>query len=163
VQEEISPKLEKLKEEQKNYNKWTSNKQEIERLMRLCVAYEFINAQKLLQNSAVDVEQQEANKTSLTNQLKELESEIDATSTKIDELTAKRTKEQEGELATLEKTVDHLSKELVKATSELSHNKEALDTEVKQQQSLRSANDKVSHPTSFPHLELVPFFSFLSF
>lgn len=56
---EITPTLERLRSEKKHYLKWSANNTEIEKLQRLCVAYQYSKAAEEVEKSADELKQME--------------------------------------------------------------------------------------------------------
>ncbi len=56
---EITPTLERLRSEKKHYLKWSANNTEIEKLQRLCVAYQYSRAAEEVDKSADELKQME--------------------------------------------------------------------------------------------------------
>ena len=56
---EITPTLERLRSEKKHYLKWSANNTEIEKLQRLCVAYQYSHAAEEVEKSADELKQME--------------------------------------------------------------------------------------------------------
>lgn len=54
--EEITPTLEKLRKERGEYVQWAQNQQDVERLKRFCVAWEYSKAMQVLESSNGDVQ-----------------------------------------------------------------------------------------------------------
>merc|ERR1712007_193486 len=59
LSEEITPTLEKLQKERANYMMWVSNNNEIERLGRFCIAYQYIDVKSRLENRNQQLEETE--------------------------------------------------------------------------------------------------------
>lgn len=54
LEEEILPALEKLRKERGQYMQWVASSDQLDRLRRFCVAYEFAKAQDMQASSAGD-------------------------------------------------------------------------------------------------------------
>jgi len=87
VAEEIAPKLEKLRDEQKNYIQWTSNKKEIERLQRFSIAFSFVEAKRVVESNTADVAAEVANRDQLLERQANLHAEIKSIEKQISSLT----------------------------------------------------------------------------
>ena len=55
--QEILPALEKLRKERAQYMQWANGNAELDRLKRFCIAYEFVQAEKLKEDAMGGVEQ----------------------------------------------------------------------------------------------------------
>ena len=60
LQNEITPTLERLRSEKKHYLKWSATHAEIEKLQRLCVAYQYSRASEEVERSADELAAMEA-------------------------------------------------------------------------------------------------------
>merc|ERR1719174_3306791 len=70
--EEITPTLEKLQKERSNYMRWASNNNEIERLSRFCLAYQYVTWQGKFDARNSELEEMENRLTAVTQETKEL-------------------------------------------------------------------------------------------
>ena len=132
--EEITPTLEKRRQEATQYHKWVANQTEVDRLQRFVTAYNyythiviifnfdflqfnkiFLSKELLKQSGDVDGIEQDINK--LTQANKELELNIKKYQKKASILSNKKEKEIGTELKEFEIKEVELSKELVKANS----------------------------------------------
>lgn len=129
LKEEITPTLEKLRQERSTLMKWSANNTEIERLNRFCIAAKFLQAQELVNRSEEDVTSLEKKKEGLQSRSGDLSEEIAKVEELVAELVAQREQEMKAEFQGLEKDAAERSKELVKLTSVWQHKKENLKTE----------------------------------
>ena len=124
--EDITPTLETLTKQQKNYDLWNSVKMELEALQRFLVAYEYFRACQFFEKGAAtqkkDIECLEEMKV----RLKEAQEELAGV---VEELEKVR---GTSELREYEKEVSSLSKDVVSRESTVKHEKEALANEKKQ-------------------------------
>jgi structural maintenance of chromosome 2 len=122
--EEITPTLEKLRADKRQYLTWAANNTECERLSRFCIASEFSTYEEIrvggaAKTSSIDAQLQEA-KTAVVNLKLLLEA-------KQKELDAVKERAQKGpEFAALEAATDGLRTELTKAEAVLKHKKTAV-------------------------------------
>jgi structural maintenance of chromosome 2 len=122
--EEITPTLEKLRADKRQYLTWAANNTECERLSRFCIANEFSTYEEIRvggasKASSIEAQLQEA-KAAVVN-IKVL---LDA---KQKELDAVKERAQKGpEFAALESATDALRTELTKAETVLKHKKTAV-------------------------------------
>merc|ERR1711948_139438 len=61
LSEQITPTLEKLQKERANYMLWVSNNNEIERLQRFCVAFEYMKVKHRLENKNAMLDEKKKN------------------------------------------------------------------------------------------------------
>ena len=76
LEEEILPALEKLRKERGSYMQWVSASDQLDRLRRFCIAYEFANAEKV-QGSAGDSQAAlQDTMTALTDKVADTEAKV---------------------------------------------------------------------------------------
>lgn len=126
---EILPALEKLRKERMQYMQWANGNAELDRLRRFCIAYEFIQAEKVRDKSVQDLEQMKAKITEIDDTRERLNVEIQEMEAKVSELTAKKEATMGGEVKTLSETLDVLSSNLVRETTVLENKEETLSSE----------------------------------
>ncbi|XP_058110794.1 structural maintenance of chromosomes protein 2-1-like isoform X2 [Magnolia sinica] len=131
LDQEILPALEKLRKERVHYMQWANGNTELDRLRRFCIAYEYVQAEKIRDNAVSVVGQIKANISELDGNTERMQVEIQEMETKISTLTAEKEAKLGGEVKTLSEKVDSLSRDLVKETSVLSNQKESLRAEKK--------------------------------
>ncbi|KAJ6247584.1 structural maintenance of chromosomes protein [Anaeramoeba flamelloides] len=138
---EITPTIERLREEKQQYLKWSQNKNEYERLKKFVIAYEYTRSLNLVENS----KQQEIE---LKNEVSETENQIeiltnDLTTINKESKVLLRQKDERisGKYKKLEKQVTAFSKEFIKQTTNMDHFKETKQNEEKNQKQL-NANKK---------------------
>jgi structural maintenance of chromosome 2 len=132
IAEEITPTLENLRTERKDYHTWQSNNTEFERLERFCVAFEYQSVQDKVQSSDADRQKLVDEQEELENKQKECGESAAVCAQKIGEIEKMRGEEMEGELAGLKKAETDLSKDLVKISTLHSNQKESLSAEEEQ-------------------------------
>eukprot|EP00976_Prorocentrum_cordatum_P112168 1195489-Prorocentrum_minimum.AAC.11 len=129
LEEEILPALEKLRKERGMYMQWVSANDQLERLRRFCIAYEYTRAEELQGNSEADQASMKDKIDTLANSCTQLESSTEEIDAKIDELTQEREQQMGSELKKLADEADALSKTLVKETSGWTNKKDLLKSE----------------------------------
>lgn len=129
--DEITPTLEKLREEKTFYLKWAANNTEMERLQRFCVAFDFQGAHDALKNTAHNVEKMHQMQKDAAKEEKRLEQEAEEIEVKIDELTKQKDKEMGQEFQDLKDNVEKIGKDVVKYTTKLSQCKASIEQKVK--------------------------------
>eukprot|EP00854_Cymbomonas_tetramitiformis_P009275 gene9275-10987_t len=148
LEEDILPALERLKKERGEYMEsrkfksaeslagyfalipqWQTANDQLDRLRRFCIAYEYIQAQKVQEESNGDtakiqgkIDEGKATTTELEEEVKEIENNIE-------KLTKEREEHMGAETKKLEDEVDKLSKNLVKETSAFTNKQDNLKTE----------------------------------
>ncbi|KAL5991401.1 Structural maintenance of chromosomes protein 2-2 [Asimina triloba] len=129
LDQEILPALEKLRKEKVQYMQWANGNTELDRLRRFCIAYEYVQAEKVRDDTMRGVGQTKASIAELDNSTESLGKEIQVMETKISALTAEKEAKLGGEAKTLSEKVDSLSHNLVKETSVLSNQDDTLKAE----------------------------------
>lgn len=129
ISEEISPTLEGLRNERKDYHSWQANNIEFERLERFCVASDYQDAQLKVQSADSARQLIVDDLESYTRTQSECSSKIDICMSKISDIERLRSNEMEVEFQSLKSTETELSKALVKTSTLLNNSKESLQTE----------------------------------
>jgi len=133
LSEEITPTLEKLQKERSNYMLWVSNNNEIERLERFCVAYEYVGFKNRLENKNQQLEEMEESLAQIAAGIKELTARDKAIEKEIKQRTASRDKARSQELKELEDKQNKLSKDIASMESKLKNKQAELDSEKEHQ------------------------------
>ncbi|MGJ5634956.1 hypothetical protein, partial [Nostoc sp. CALU 1950] len=131
LDQEILPALEKLRKERMQYMQWANGNAELDRLKRFCVAYEYVQAEKVRDNAVSGVQQIKLKITEKDDTAIRLKDEIEEMEKKISLLTAEKEAQLGGELQTISEKADSLSCSLVKETSIMKNQGESLKAEKK--------------------------------
>jgi structural maintenance of chromosome 2 len=129
LDDEILPALEKLRKEKTQYVQWANGNQELDRLKRFCVAFEYTQAEIVRDRSSDDVKKIKDKMEELDVCMEKLKEEIKEKENSISEKTAEKEAAMGGELKELSKSFDELEKSLVKEKSVMVNQKESLDNE----------------------------------
>ncbi|KAH9310572.1 hypothetical protein KI387_025607 [Taxus chinensis] len=129
--QEILPALEKLRKERAQYMQWANGNAELDRLKRFCIAYEFVQAEKVRDAAISGVEQMKAKILELKNSTEQLQLEVDEKEKEISDLAAEKENQMGGDMKVLSEKVDKLSNALVKETSAFTNQKDTLKAEQK--------------------------------
>ncbi|KAJ4972330.1 hypothetical protein NE237_005429 [Protea cynaroides] len=129
LDQEILPALEKLRKERMQYMQWANGNAELDRLRRFCIAYEFVQAEKIRDSAVNGVEQMKNSIAEIDDDAEHMQQEIKEKETKISHLIAEKEVAMGGEVKTLSEKVDALSHVLVKETSVLHNQEESLSSE----------------------------------
>ncbi|XP_027355301.1 structural maintenance of chromosomes protein 2-2-like isoform X2 [Abrus precatorius] len=129
LDQEILPALEKLRKEKTQYMQWANGNADLDRLRRFCIAYEYVQAERIKDNAASEVEQVKAKITEIDDTAKTTQVEIKEMETKIAQLTAEKEANMGGEVKSLSDKVDALSRNLVRETSILNNKEDTLRSE----------------------------------
>ncbi|XP_062092188.1 structural maintenance of chromosomes protein 2-1-like [Humulus lupulus] len=139
LDQEILPALEKLRKERTQYMQWANGNAELDRLKRFCIAYEYVQAEKIRDSAVHEVEQVKAQIAEIDDNTGKVQAEIQEMETKVAELTAEKEASMGGEVKTLSDKVDALSQDLVRETSVLNSKEDNLKTENKNAEKIVSS------------------------
>ncbi|OAY65421.1 Structural maintenance of chromosomes protein 2-1, partial [Ananas comosus] len=131
LDQEILPALEKLRKERMQYMQWANGNAELERLKRFCIAYEFVQAEKVRDSADNEVGQVKVKITELNDSTERLKTDIQEMDKKISSLTAEKEAKLGGEMKSLSDKVDALSRSLVKEASVMNNQEETVKTDKK--------------------------------
>ncbi|KAF7148659.1 hypothetical protein RHSIM_Rhsim03G0166400 [Rhododendron simsii] len=129
LDQEILPALEKLRKERMQYMQWSNGNAELDRLKRFCIAYEYVEEERIRDTALTEVEKIKAKISESDDNAKKMRMEIQEMETKVSQLTAEREASMGGEVKSLSKKVDDLSCNLVREESILKNQVETLNTE----------------------------------
>ena len=136
LEEEILPTIEKLRKERGDYMKWAAANDNLERLRRFCVAYDFVKAQEA-------VEDANAGTSNIEEQIADCRTAIDDANREANEielhtqrLQAEKEERMGGEMKELIARTDELSKNLVKETTALKNKQSEVKSEQKAKEKL---------------------------
>ncbi|XP_050220819.1 structural maintenance of chromosomes protein 2-1-like isoform X2 [Mercurialis annua] len=129
LDQEILPALEKLRKERMQYMQWANGNAELDRLKRFCIAYEYVQAEKIRDTAVGEVEQVKGKILEINDETERIEVEIKEMETKVSQLTAEKEASMGGEVKTLSDEVDVLSQELVRETSAFNNKEDTLKSE----------------------------------
>ncbi|KAL8096018.1 structural maintenance of chromosomes protein 2-1-like [Apium graveolens] len=126
---EILPALDKLRKERTQYMQWANGNAELDRLKRYCIAFEYIQAEKIRDNAIQGVDAIKAKISEIDSSTENMKNEIHEMDTKVADLTAEKEARMGGEVKCLSDKVDALSRDLVKETSVMKNQEDNLKTE----------------------------------
>nr|XP_023685455.1 structural maintenance of chromosomes protein 2 [Paramormyrops kingsleyae] len=129
--EEITPTLQKLKEERSSYLEYQKLMREIEHLSRLYVAHLFVCAEETKEKSSEDLKVMQDNIGKQQDSMVENERKVKELLQEIKELEAKRDKDVGGDLKALEEALSEVQRVDAKAQSTLDLKKQNLKDETK--------------------------------
>ncbi|KAG8215877.1 condensin complex subunit SMC2 [Butyriboletus roseoflavus] len=150
--EEISPKLERFRDEKRQFLAWQKERTELERIGRMLRAWEWTNAKIKVETAGEDMKTKEAEKEASDKQRKKLLKDCKAAEKMLEEVKEKREAERKkgGKLKKMEEAVAELDKELEKfrtqiqlANGNIEEEEEKVATSQEELQNLRdSLEDK---------------------
>ncbi|KAL8141468.1 hypothetical protein V2J09_014500 [Rumex salicifolius] len=129
LDQEILPALEKLRKERMQYMQWANGNAELDRLKRFCIAFEYVQAERVKESAVSELEQVMAKIADVDTEAQRMTEEIQQMEAKVSQLTAEKEANIGGEAKTLSHEVDKLSENLVRETSVLKNIEDTLKTE----------------------------------
>ncbi|KAL5745997.1 hypothetical protein ACOSP7_027143 [Xanthoceras sorbifolium] len=129
LDQEILPALEKLRKERTQYMQWANGNAELDRLRRFCIAYEYVQAEKIRDSAVDEVEQIKAKIAEIDENTERTRLEIQEMEKQVSNLTAEKEASMGGEVKTLSDKVDKLSQGLVLEVSVLNNKDDNLRSE----------------------------------
>lgn len=114
--EEITPKLDTLREEKRSFLQWQKFHAELERIARVLRAWEWMDGQKRVEDKVAEMNEKEKEKDNIKKGKTRLAKEIGAAERDVEAVKAQREKEMKkgGKFKKLEEEVGELEKALVK-------------------------------------------------
>ncbi|KAJ8536666.1 hypothetical protein K7X08_035067 [Anisodus acutangulus] len=131
LDQEILPALEKLRKERMQYMQWANGNAELDRLKRFCIAYEYVQAEKIMADAVQGLEGMKSKITEIDSNVGKMHEEIHEMEKRASELQAEKDANMGGEIKLLAEKVDALSCDLVKESSVLKNQEDILKTEKK--------------------------------
>jgi structural maintenance of chromosome 2 len=129
LDQEILPALEKLRKERMQYMQWANGNAELDRFKRFCVAYDYVQAEKIRDSAVGEVEQMKAKIAEIDHNADRMRVEIQQKETEVSKLTAEKEASMGGEAKTLSENVDVLAQDLVREVSVLNNKEDTLRSE----------------------------------
>lgn len=152
LQEEITPKLDKLREEKRQFLAFQKIRTELEKIGRKLRAWEWTAANKRVEKAQLDIEHRRAEMGVIEKRKKKLIKETKAAETEKEEVNAKREAERKkgGKFKKMEEEVAALEKELVKVRTQVDlangniadENKSVANAEAELEELRRSLEEK---------------------
>ena len=131
LQEEIDPKLEKLRQEKRAFMDFQQAQSDIERMTKLVVAYDYLRSKDKVKQADEELQNKQNRATELEETAARLKSEIEYLSEDIKKVKAARDKElrKGGKFQALEEEVKTHSHELVRVSTVIDLKSPAVDEE----------------------------------
>lgn len=126
---EILPALEKLRKERMQYMQWANGSAELDRLRRYCIAYEYVQAERVRDNALQMVEDVKNKISEIDDNTGKMQEEVQDMEQKVAKLTAEKEASMGGEVKILSDKVDSLAQNLVKETTALRNEEDIIMTE----------------------------------
>uniref|UniRef100_A0A670ZH35 Structural maintenance of chromosomes protein n=1 Tax=Pseudonaja textilis TaxID=8673 RepID=A0A670ZH35_PSETE len=154
LEEEITPTLQKLKEERSSYLEYQKVVREIEHLNRLYVAYQFTIAEETKLHSADVLKEMESSISKLQEEVTENEKKVKELSKAISEMEKKRDQECGGALHSLEEALAVVQRTDTKVESTLAIKKQNLQSEENKRKELVKAMEEDSKALALKEKEV---------
>ncbi|KAL0918688.1 hypothetical protein M5K25_010711 [Dendrobium thyrsiflorum] len=129
LDQEILPSLEKLRKERMQYMQWANGNAELDCLKRFCIAYDYVQAEKVRDGAVSGVAQIKIKISELDDRTERSRRDIEVMESNLSNLISDKEAKLGGEVRKLSLTVDELSRCLVKETSIMSNQEESLRSE----------------------------------
>lgn len=123
---EILPALEKLRKERMQYMQWANGSSELDRLRRYCIAYEYVQAEKVRDNAIQMVEDVKNKISEIDDDTGKMQEQVQDMERKVAKLTAEKEASMGGEVKVLSDKVDSLAQNLVKETTTLKNEEDII-------------------------------------
>ena len=121
IEEEVAPKLNKLREEKRSFVLWQRTTAELERIARTLRAWEYMEAQQRVAAKEQEIEDAEKEVAALKKEKGRYDKEIKAAEKQMDAVHAQRDQELKkgGKFKKLEEAVNELGKKLAKLRTQV--------------------------------------------
>ncbi|XP_023886835.2 structural maintenance of chromosomes protein 2-1 [Quercus suber] len=129
LDQEILPALEKLRKERTQYLQWANGNAELDGLKRFCIAYKFVQAERIKDNAVCGVELEKARIAKTADNMGTMRAEIQEMETEVLKFTVKKEASMGGELKSLSEKVDAISQDLVREVSALNNKEDTFKIE----------------------------------
>lgn len=129
LDQEIVPALEKLRKERTQYMQWSNGNAELDRLKRFCIAYDYVQADKIRDSAVSEVKLVKDKIAELEMNMERMRAESQELEKEVSELMAQKEASMGGEVKTLSDKVDVLSQDLVREVSILNNKEDTLCSE----------------------------------
>lgn len=141
LKDEIEPKLEKLRTEKRAFLDYQQTQNDLERLTKLVVAYDYLRGQEKLRQSAADLEAKKQRHSALEESATRLRTEISHLEEDVARVKAQREKEVKkgGKGQALEDTVKKHANEIVRLATLMDLNKSSLAEEKEKKTALETS------------------------
>jgi structural maintenance of chromosome 2 len=141
LQEEIDPKLERLRQEKRAFLDFQQTQNDLERLQRLVVAHDYVKYREKLHQSENDLETKKQRQKDLEDSALRLKHEISVLQEEVKRVRAERDKElrKGGKFQALEEEVKQYSEQIVRLNTVLDLKKSGLAEEQDKRKKLEKA------------------------
>ncbi|CAG8741299.1 5686_t:CDS:2, partial [Acaulospora morrowiae] len=145
LNEEIGPKLDKLRTEKRSYLEFQKTESDIERLSRLVIAFEYTKYQDKLHKSGADFDAKRAKVRDLETLNEQLKVELAHLEEDIKQTTRNKEKEigKGGKIQELERAVTEYSNKIVRIRTKCDLNKASIADEIKNKNNLLSGKAEI--------------------
>ncbi|BDA47769.1 Structural maintenance of chromosomes protein 2 [Coccomyxa sp. Obi] len=129
MNEEILPACERLRREKGQYMEWQAANANADRLRRFCVAFRYVEAQRMEASGLEEIEKEREGVAELARLIADLDKEAREKEADMKELQAQKERQSGREVKDLAEAADNLSKKLVQLTTGRKNAGENLDAE----------------------------------
>ncbi|NXL66800.1 SMC2 protein, partial [Chordeiles acutipennis] len=139
LDDEITPTLQKLKEDRSSYLEYQKLVRKIEHLSHFCIAYQFVLAEETKVTSAKALKEMQANVVELQESMAEHEKKMTQLNEEIAEMEKKRDEDVGDTLHSLEEALSEVQRVYARAQSALDLKKQNLKSEEKKYEELQKS------------------------
>ena len=136
LEEEILPTIEKLRKERGDYMKWAAANDNLERLRRFCIAYDFVKAQEAVEQANAETGNVEEKIIECRNAIEDAGREATELELHMQRLQAEKEERMGAEMKDLITRHDQMEKDIVKAST-------ALENKLSEVKSEQKSRDKL--------------------
>lgn len=138
LDQEILPALEKLRKERMQYMQWANGNAELDRLRRYCIAYDYVQAEKIRDNAVGEVEKMKFLIAEIDEHAERMRVQIQEMEIEVSKLTAEKEASMGGEVKSLSEKVDRLAQDIVREVSVLNNKEDSLRSECENEEKVTS-------------------------
>uniref|UniRef100_H2YJG0 Structural maintenance of chromosomes protein 2 n=1 Tax=Ciona savignyi TaxID=51511 RepID=H2YJG0_CIOSA len=144
LDEEITPTIQKLHDERSSYLEFQKVQREVERLSRLLIAYHFLTVERVANNASGEIEEMNGEKEKLESEVYQLQDQYRNMGQEIDFriFNLKIGQDSKAKLSQLESTLGSKEKIEAKAQSNLSNQREVINSEKRKLKGLQKSKSE---------------------
>uniref|UniRef100_H2YJF4 Structural maintenance of chromosomes protein 2 n=1 Tax=Ciona savignyi TaxID=51511 RepID=H2YJF4_CIOSA len=142
LDEEITPTIQKLHDERSSYLEFQKVQREVERLSRLLIAYHFLTVERVANNASGEIEEMNGEKEKLESEVYQLQDQYRNMGQEIVQLEKVLDEDSKAKLSQLESTLGSKEKIEAKAQSNLSNQREVINSEKRKLKGLQKSKSE---------------------
>uniref|UniRef100_H2YJF5 Structural maintenance of chromosomes protein n=1 Tax=Ciona savignyi TaxID=51511 RepID=H2YJF5_CIOSA len=142
LDEEITPTIQKLHDERSSYLEFQKVQREVERLSRLLIAYHFLTVERVANNASGEIEEMNGEKEKLESEVEDRCNQYRNMGQEIVQLEKVLDEDSKAKLSQLESTLGSKEKIEAKAQSNLSNQREVINSEKRKLKGLQKSKSE---------------------